>query len=161
MNKVFGFTRFLVILGVISSLILSAVIFIAGLIEAFQIVFELATSVGRAGMLKEAAVSAIQLVDHILIAAAMYIIAAGLYELFIGKADLPPWLVIERLEDLKDRLLGVSAAVLVVSFVAEVTTWDGERNLLVIGLPVAAVVIAIGVFTYLTHRSGGHTRDET
>lgn len=155
MSRLFGFTRFLVVLGVLSSLILSAVIFIAGLIEAVEITLHLATSAGREAALEKAAVSAIQLTDHILIAAALYIIAVGLYELFIGKTqNLPGWLVIQSFDELKTRLLGISAAVMVVSFVAEVATWDGERNLLVIGLPVAAVVIAIGVFTYLTHHGG-------
>jgi uncharacterized membrane protein YqhA len=162
MNRVFGLTRFLVVLGVLSSLILSAVIFIAGLIEALEIVLELVTSMGHEAALKDAAVSAIQLTDHILIAAALYIIAAGLYELFIARAhNLPSWLIIQTFEDLKYRLLGVSVAVMVVSFVAEVATWEGERNLMIIGLPVAAVVIAIGVFTYLSHRSGGGGRGRT
>jgi uncharacterized membrane protein YqhA len=156
MNRIFGLTRFLVILGVLSSLILAAVIFVASLIEALEIVAHLAASFGQEAALKRAAVNAIQLIDHILIGAALYIIAAGLYELFIGKTTLPDWLIFQTFDDLKTRLLGVSVAVIVVSFVAEVATWDGESNLMVIGLPVAAVVIAVGVFTYLSHRSGGH-----
>lgn len=158
MNRLFGLTRYLVVLGVLSSLILSAVIFIAGLIEALEIVLDLVGSMGSESALEHAAVSAIQLTDHILIAAALYIIAAGLYELFVSKAqNLPDWLIIRSFDELKNRLLGISAAVIVVSFVAEVATWDGERNLLVIGLSVAAIVVAIGVFMYLSHRSGGHT----
>lgn len=162
MNRVFGFTRFLVVFGVLSSLILSAVIFVAGFVEAIQIVLNWISAIGKESALEEAAVSAIQLTDHILIGAALYIIAAGLYELFIGKADLPEWLIVRKFDDLKERLLGVSVAVMVVSFVAEVTTWEGQTNLLVVGLPVAAVVIAVGVFSYLSHRSndGEHKEDK-
>lgn len=154
MKHIFGLTRFVVILGVISSLILAIVLFAYGLFEAFRVVARLVFALGDEHALKEAAVSAIQLADIALIAAALYIIAAGLYGLFVGKPDLPAWLIIHTFEELKDKLLGVSVAVLAVTFVEYVATWDSQSNLLTIGLSIAAVVIAVGAYIFLSHRSG-------
>jgi uncharacterized membrane protein YqhA len=156
MRRVFGFTRFLVIMGVVSSLVLAVVLFIASLIEAIYVVLELVTVIGRRdGAVTNAAVMAIQITDEILIAAALYIIAAGLYELFIGKANLPAWLAVRTFDDLKERLMSVSAAVLVVTFVEIVAVAEQGANLIVPGLAIAAVVISVGIFTYLSHRARG------
>lgn len=154
MANVFGFTRFLAALGVACSLLLAGVLFLASLLEAIGIAAELALAVlSHEVSVKDVAVHAIQVTDIILIAAALYIIAAGLYELFIGRTDLPAWLAIRSLDDLKDRLLAVSAAILVVSFVEMVAVSEPGRDLLRPGLAIAAVVVATGIFSFLYHRA--------
>ncbi len=154
MKSVFGFTRFIVILGVISSLILSMVLFSYSLFEAFRIVAHLVSAFGNEDVLKEVAIRAIQLTDIALIAAALYIIAAGLYGLFIGKADLPTWLIVDTFDELKDKLLGVSVAVLAVTFVESAVTWDGQTDLATYGLAIGAVILAVSAYKFVSHRSG-------
>lgn len=150
MKPIFGFTRYLIILGVVGSLLLSMVLFVAALIEAIAIAVHFAQGFSSAEVQANVSVSVIKLADDILIAAAMYITSAGLYELFIGKANLPEWLRISTLDDLKDRLIGVSVAVLVVNMVEQVATWDGQTNLLNYGLPLAAVIFAVAAYKFVT-----------
>jgi uncharacterized membrane protein YqhA len=159
MKEVFGFTRFLVILGVISSLLLAIVLFVVSLLDALGVIVELARAIGQRDSARAAAIDAIQVADEILIAAALYIIAVGLYELFIGKANLPEWLTVRSFDELKDRLLGVAAAVLAVTFVELVAVSEHGEGLLEPGLAIAAVMIAIGAFSYLYHRAkdNGHS----
>lgn len=158
MKQIFGFTRFVVVLGVVSSLLLAVVLFVASLVDALTIIIELARAIGQSGSVRAAAIDAIQVADEILIAAALYIVAVGLYELFIGRANLPDWLTVRTFDELKDRLLGVSAAVLAVTFVELVAVNEHGEGLLEPGLAIAAVMIAIGVFSFLFHRArDGHS----
>ncbi len=56
-----------------------------------------------------------------MLAVVLYIMAVGLYELFIDdNLDLPAWLVIHNLEDLKEKLVGVVIVVLAVFFLGRV-----------------------------------------
>jgi uncharacterized membrane protein YqhA len=157
MNSVFGFTRFIVILGVIGSLILSALLFAASLFEAIRTVIHVVGAFGNEEALREATIGIIQLADDMLIAAAMYIIAAGLYELFIGKANLPAWLTVHTLDDLKDKLIGVSVAVLVVNVVEDVATAVSANDTLLTGLGVAVVILAVSAYKWVGH-GGGHEK---
>ncbi len=152
MKSIFGFTRFIVILGVIGSLILSVLLFAASLFEAIQTVIHVVGVFGNEEALREATIGVIRLADDMLIAAAMYIIAAGLYELFIGKANLPEWLTVSTLDDLKDRLIGVSVAVLVVNVVEEVATSANANDVLLTGIAVAVVILAVSAYKFVGHR---------
>lgn len=92
-------------------------------------------------------INLIEGVDVFLLGTAFYLIALGLYELFIDP-DLatPKWLHIKTLDDLKTQLLNVVVVVLAVQFLAQVLSWDGSRNLLSYGAAVAAVILALALF---------------
>ena len=95
---------------------------------------------------KVLALACIELVDLFLLATVFYI-ALGLWELFIDdRAPVPHWLEIHTLDDLKTKLAGTVAAVLGVTFLGQVVTWDGERDLLGYGLATAAVIAALTWF---------------
>ena len=80
--------------------------------------------------------------------------AVGLYELFISKINFPVGVHVASLDDLKDKLLGVIVVALAVTFLAEITTWDGKTDLLPFGVSIALVVLALGVFTYFRRDKG-------
>jgi uncharacterized membrane protein YqhA len=89
----------------------------------------------------------IEVVDVFLLGTIFYIVALGLYELFIEEGvGLPPWLVIRDLDDLKSKLIGVVIVVLGVLFLGQVVTWDGQRDLLRFGVAIAIVIIALTYF---------------
>lgn len=60
--------------------------------------------------------SGIELMDKFLIAVGLYIFAVGLYELFVGELDLPDWLEVKDLHDIKTRLSHVLLLVMAVAF---------------------------------------------
>jgi uncharacterized membrane protein YqhA len=73
----------------------------------------------------------------------MYIIAVGLYELFIDSSlPMPGWLRINTLDDLEERLLSVVVVLLAVTFLGSAVTWDGSNGILALG---AAIALVIGV----------------
>ena len=83
---------------------------------------------------------------------------AGLFELFIDdRLDLPNWLEIHDLNDLKEKLIGVIIVVLAVLFLGQVATWDGVRDLLGYGTATALVIAAL---TWFVSQKGKKERDK-
>lgn len=91
--------------------------------------------------------TAIELVDLFLLATVLYVIAIGLYELFVDDSlPLPAWLEIHTLDDLKDKLIGVVVVVMGVLFLGQLIAWDGQRDLLGFGGGTALVIAALTYF---------------
>lgn len=91
--------------------------------------------------------AAIELVDLFLLATVLYVIAVGLYELFVDDSlPLPAWLEIHTLDDLKDKLIGVVVVVMGVLFLGQLIAWDGQRDLLGLGGGTALVIAALTYF---------------
>jgi uncharacterized membrane protein YqhA len=96
---------------------------------------------------KAAVLEFIELADVFLLATVLYIMALGLYELFIDESiTLPPWLAIHSLDDLKQKLVGVIAVVLAVSFLGSVIKGADASDLMALGVGIAAVVASMGYF---------------
>ncbi len=96
-----------------------------------------------------------------MIATALFLVAVGLYELFISKIDFPVGVTVASLDDLKDKLLGVIVVALAVTFLAQITTWDGKTDLLSYGVSIALVVLALGAFTYFRRDKSEGKNGET
>ena len=69
-------------------------------------------------------VELIAVMDTFLIATALYIFAVGLYELFIADLELPEWLNIHNMHDLKAKLSGVIILVMAVTFLEHLVHWE-------------------------------------
>lgn len=161
MARLLALSRYLVIIPVISSLIGAFILMLYGAVataidgaHAVEQMFN-----GNDKGLKTAAVQFIELVDVFLLATVLYIIGVGLYELFIGKLDLPDWLVITDLDDLKVKLISVVVTVLSVLFLGLVVSWDGETNLLIPGAGIALVIGALTLF--LSQQGKKKAKDES
>ena len=141
-------TRYLVVIAVAGSLLAAFALLVYGAFEVVAVVIDAAASgtVSAKGA-KALALALIEIVDLFLLGTVFLIIALGLYELFISaELDLPRWLVVRSLDDLKHKLIGVVVIVTAVLFLGQVVTWDGERDLLGFGLAVAAVIAALTWF---------------
>jgi len=157
MKRLLGFTRYVVLLGVAGSLFSAAVLFLTGFLQVVTIASLGRQAIGHPKELKLLAIVIIQLADYFLIATALYIVAVGLYELFIGEVNLPErlgWLRITSLEELKDRLTGVVVTVLAVTFLGIVTEWEGTE-IQPLGVALALVILAVGVYGWLSHGLSG------
>jgi len=96
---------------------------------------------------KVAVLDFIELADIFLLATVLYIMALGLFELFIDdRLPLPHWLEIHTLDDLKEKLVGVVVVVLAVSFLGAVIEAESARALMELGIGVAAVIAALSYF---------------
>jgi len=156
LRNVLASSRYLIIIGVLGSFLISIALLIYGGITVVTIVIEVFTHpVFTAVGAKHVAVECIEMIDLFLLATVLYIIALGLYELFID-ASLPvlPWLVITNLDDLKVKLIGVIIVLLAVTFLASVVEWNGSVNILALGVSVSLVLFALAYSINRTMKDG-------
>lgn len=101
--------------------------------------------------------SMIESVDIVLVCTVLYIIAVGLYELFVDEGlreRLPSWLVTHDISDLEGRLTSMVVSVVAVIFLTQVFSWQGD-DFVGFGLAIAAVIAAISLFLYVEKRNHG------
>lgn len=150
LSRLLSASRYLIIIAVVCTLLTATAILVYGGVLTLQIIFDtiIAGKVSSKGA-KHLLIAFIELVDLFLLSTVLYIIAVGLYELFVGSLDLPEWLVITDLDMLKDKLVGVVVVVLSVLFLGQAISWDGERDLLGYG---AAIALVIATLTYFLNQ---------
>lgn len=147
-GRILGASRFLIVIAVAGALLAATTLLFYGFAEAFQLVSTTVQSgeITRKGA-KSLSVEFIEIIDLFLMATVFYIVALGLYELFVSTdVILPDWLEIRNLDDLKAKLISVVIVVLAVLFLGQVVTWDGQRDLLGLGVGIAAVIGALTWF---------------
>lgn len=140
-------SRYLIIVAVAGIFVAATALLIYGALQTSTLIAGLFSSPVSSKGAKTLLLAAIELVDLFLLATVMYVIAAGLYELFIDDTlPLPDWLEIHNLDDLKSKLIGVVIVVLGVLFLGQVIAWDGQRDLLGYGAAIALIVAALTYF---------------
>ena len=91
--------------------------------------------------------------DYALLATVLYVLALGLYSLFVDdRVPMPLWLRIHDLGQLKELLAGVVVVAIAVIFLGQALTWDGTSDLLAPGLASAAVIAALSLFLWQAAR---------
>jgi uncharacterized membrane protein YqhA len=91
--------------------------------------------------------------DYALLATVLYVLALGLYSLFVDdRVPMPSWLRIHDLGHLKELLAGVVVVAIAVIFLGQALTWDGTTDLLAPGLASAAVIAALALFLWQAAR---------
>jgi len=92
-------------------------------------------------------------IDVFLLAMVLYIFALGLYELFIGKLNVPPWLSIETVDELKAKLASVIILFVAIAYVKVLVEWQNPVDTLLFG---AATGILIAVLIQYYKAKEGH-----
>ena len=149
-RDILGTSRFLIILAVLGSFVASATLQVFGLLRVIAVIVELVrvgdvTAAASKGLIADT----VAIIDIFLIGTVLFVISAGLYQLFV-QADLPlpAWLRVESLDDLKDNLTEVIIVALLVAFLGQAVEWTGDFAILGLGLAVATVIVAVGVLTW-------------
>ena len=157
MRRIIELSRYVVVLPSLGALVGGLVLIVIGLWEMGAAAIKLAqTEVA----LKESTVSVLAAVDTLLLATVLLVIGYGLYELFVDeKVELPPWLQIHSLDDLKGKLIGVVVAVIAVVFLGELVEGKDPEAVLLFGVGAGALVLALAAFAYAT-RSQAKDRPE-
>lgn len=148
MHRVVGAARYLIIIAVVATIVAATALLVFGAVDTVLVIQQLVVKgdfSSKTGKLL--LVDFIEIVDIFLLATVLYIIALGLYELFIDDSvPVPAWLEIHNLDDLKDKLVGVIIVVIGVGFLGQFVSWDGQTNLLVPGGAAALVIVALTYF---------------
>ena len=141
-------SRFFILIAVVGSLIASLITMFFGGIAVITSTLEViqARDLSEKGV-KILAVDVLQVVDIFLVGTVLYIMALGLYELFVDPGlPVSGWLNIGTLDDLKERLVAVVVVMLSVSFLAYVVDLKPGWSILDVGIATAAVLAGLGVF---------------
>nr|WP_281377074.1 YqhA family protein [Deinobacterium chartae] len=134
------------LLGVASSLLLAAGLFVSAAVDTVKLLLEHFTHGPHRISSHMLAIEAVEQADTYLIATALLITGFGLYELFVAPLRVPAALSARTLDDLKRKLLGVTVVVLAVDFLADAAEWEGQTDLLHEALAYGVIILAIAVF---------------
>jgi uncharacterized membrane protein YqhA len=141
-RRILGSSRYFIVVAVVGSFIASAAALVYGGLSTLRVVLQaFGAGVFDEKGAKLLAVELVTIIDLFLLGTVLYIVAVGLYELFVDPGlPMPAWLRITTLDDLKERLLGVVVVLLAVTFLGSAVTWDGNTNILPFGLAIATVL---------------------
>lgn len=157
-QRVVGWSRFIIILDVIGLFAAFVALMVSSVWHTFAVIWQAAVT----GTLdqKELVGKLVQQADTALLAAVFYVIALGLYSLFVSDdIPTPKWLRVRTLGDLKELLASVVIVVVAVIFLGFALTWDGVQNLLILGLSSAAVIAALAAFLWVTGKERAHREE--
>jgi uncharacterized membrane protein YqhA len=146
--------RYLILIAVVCSFMAAVLALVYGGLQTFNSV-GIIISQGEISSKnsKKLVVSMIEVIDLFLLGTVFYITALGLYELFISdNIDVPEWLEIHTIDDLKGKLISVVVVVLGVLFLGQAVTWDGETNLLPFGASIGIVIASLTYFLSGQHK---------
>lgn len=146
MKKILEHSRYLSLIGILSLLLASLAAFIWGAIKTGTTVYLVFQSRGQDSHIT---IELIEILDSFLIATAILIFAASLYELFIAKLDLPEWMLAHDLYQLKAKLSSMIVLVMSVKFLQKLLEVNNTQDLLRYAIStalVSSVLIAFGYF---------------
>jgi uncharacterized membrane protein YqhA len=150
MRRLIEISRYAVALPAISSLIGGIVLMILGSIDIFKATVEIVLTQAP---LKETIVSILTSIDAILLGTVLLVIGYGLYELFVdSRLEIPEWLEISTLDDLKAKLTGVIVAIIAVVFVGFLVEIKSASDVLYYGVGAGAVVLSLAAFSFATRK---------
>ncbi len=113
-SHLLSLTRYAILIPVLGSWLAALLAMGFGAYEVLLTIANLITGkVDPEKVVKLSIINLVEAVDLFLLGTAFYLIALGLYELFIDEhAPVPAWLEIHDLDDLKNKLLSVIVVVL-------------------------------------------------
>lgn len=154
LGRMIGRVRYVVLLGVLGVLLLAISLFVLGAATA-------ATSVWHAiqGALRGEVASTpftvelLEVVSTMLKAVVFFLVAVGLYSLFIAPLSLPEALGVETLYDLETKLVSVIIVILAITFLEHFIRWEQPVDTLQFGIAMALVVACLVFFQTYLHRA--------
>ena len=152
--------RFIMLAPALATFVLAVALLVQGLAETWQSVVGMTNGDDHQLVLR-----ALEIVDTFLVAMVVLVTSIGIYQLFINRRiPVPEWLRIYDIDDLKAKLIGVVIAVLGVYFLGKALAWDYGKDILPLGLSVAAVALALTCFLSIhfrreSERSLGHATE--
>ena len=142
--------KYLVLVAVLSSLVAAAAAFTLGLIKTVAVLMEVARTLGSDPL---TVVRLIEVMDKFLIAVGLYIFAVGLYDLFFEELDLPKWLQVHSLSDIKARLSSIIILVMAITFLERLVAYREGTSILVLAAAVTLVAGTLVAFTYVQEKT--------
>lgn len=160
----FSVARYIVGFACIGIVVGSTVLMLLGVFGVLAVIYLSLTGAGL-GVLDELRIALIEATDLFLVSTTLYVIAAGLFQLFVSpnsRRHFPPWLRVDGLHTLEDRMIGMVVAVSCVVFLTLLLEWHGQFDILAAGVGIGAVIAAAGLFVFAgahRHSISGNNHD--
>ena len=150
MNRILARARYAVFIPALASILGALLLMFQGSVAMVQTIVDVVTEGTK---LKLTIVDILTAVDAILLGTVLLVIGYGLYELFIDEdLDVPPWLQVQDLDDLKSKLIGVVVAIISVIFVGVFVDTDRAADVISYGVGAGALVTGLAVFAFATRK---------
>ena len=150
MNKLLSMTRYAVVVPALASILGALLLMAQGSIEMVMVVIQ---AISNELTLKESIVDVLTAIDAILLGTVLLVIGYGIYELFIdAEIDVPTWLRVDDLDDLKSKLIGVVVAIIAVVFVGVFVDSNRADDVISYGVGAGALVVGLAIFAYATKK---------
>ena len=157
-------SRFVVVVAVVGSVAAGFALFYLATIDVFYLVMHLApyagdmTEAARAELRSNTVTHVVEVVDGYLLALVMLIFGMGMYELFVSDVDearqsktSSKILVIESLDDLKNRLAKVILMIMIVRLFEHAAKMNVTTTLDM--LYFGGAIALVGIALYFSHKS--------
>lgn len=163
MHRLFDLSPMMIVICVVGSLIAAFALSVYGFFRVLYVVWTLLSDHDLSDHREERlSIQFIELIDVFLIAVILLIVALGLFQLFSGeRANLPVWLRVRNLDQLKHKIIGVLCVILGVNFVSNTAEWDGGIDILYLGAAIALVLTALVFLLRSVDRAIGAEFDRT
>ena len=156
MNRILAKARFAVFIPAIASILGALLLMFQGSVAMVQTIVDVVTERTK---LKLTIVEILTAVDAILLGTVLLVIGYGLYELFIDEdLDVPPWLQVQDLDDLKSKLIGVVVAIISVIFVGVFVDTNRAADVISYGVGAGAMVTGLAVFAFATRKDSSEKK---
>ena len=142
-------SRYVALIGVLGLFACSLTAYGLGVYKTVNAVLAIAT-----GEVKDdfALIALFDCLDSFLVATAMLVISVSLYELFIGALEVPDWMLVRNLNELKAKFTFVIIPVMAVKFLQKLLSGEGALDTLHYGAAVGAVALALAAFNYVSEK---------
>ena len=152
MNRILSLTRYAVVVPALASILGALLLMAQG---SISMVITTIAAASRKSTLKDTIVEVLTAVDAILLGTVLLVIGYGLYELFIdADVDVPLWLRVHDLDDLKSKLIGVVVAIIAVVFVGVFVESNRAEDVIAYGVGAGAIVSGLAIFAYASKKGG-------
>ena len=156
MRKLIGLTRYAVIVPSIAAILGALLLMAQGSIEILLVIVD---AVLYDAYLKDTIVDVLTAIDAILLGTVLLVIGYGLYELFVDtRLEVPTWLQVADLDDLKSKLIGVVVAIIAVVFVGVFVDTNRAADVVSYGLGAGALVAGLALFALATRKDSSKAR---
>ena len=150
MRKILGLTRYAVIVPSIAAILGALLLMAQGSISIMMVIVD---AVLNDAYLKDTIVDVLTAIDAILLGTVLLVIGYGLYELFVDtRLEVPTWLQVRDLDDLKSKLIGVVVAIIAVVFVGVFVDTNRATDVVSYGLGAGALVAGLALFALATRK---------
>lgn len=141
-------SRYLPLIGIFSMLVGSIAAFGVGAVKTVQVI---QTAFMQYTEAEPTLYVLFEALDCFLVGTGLIVIAVGLYELFIGGLEVPDWMLVDSLDELKAKFVFVIIPVMAAKFVQKILKQDTNAlDTLYYGGAIAIITLALSAFVFVS-----------